>query len=63
MAWMGILGAPGCFRKDLKCQVSDHVQVVREVPKNSSRHISTSSDCDHEIWLEVIEDPGCRHLA
>jgi hypothetical protein len=33
------------------------------LPQDSGRNITAAADGDHEVWLEVIEDIGCRNLA
>lgn len=37
--------------------------LLEEGPQNSSRHISTTTDCNHKLWLEVLQDARCCFLA
>lgn len=32
------------------------VEAIAHVPKNSSRDIASTSDCDHEIGMDLLED-------
>jgi len=61
---MGMLGAPGCLRKDLayvsgcgrdSCYIS--------IPQDASRDIATTTNCDHKIRFELIENLWCGFLA
>ena len=65
MAWMGMLGAPGCLRKDLYCALAIFTacKCRRRPPEDSSWHVTSSANGDHEVGLEVIEDPFCILLA
>lgn len=68
MACIGMFGLPGRLRKDLKDFRYQHPLCSRSVsgpavPENSGRNVATTTNCNHEIWLEVFENLGCRLLA
>lgn len=27
-----------------------------QIPEDSSRNVTTTADCDYEIWMDVLED-------
>jgi len=59
---MGMLVDPGRLRNDLHYLLEpgrwSHAYMLH-VPEDTCWDIATAADGDHEVWLEVIEDPGC----
>ncbi len=69
MAWMGMLGAPGCLRNELErspCQPAGWLYALlsrererfdrRHIPQDARRHIAPAANGDHQLRLEIIQN-------
>ena len=74
MAWMGMLGSPGRFKKDLGKSISHHVTkhvacrmshatLELVIPENAGRDITTTANRDHKVRVELLQNSVCRLLA
>ena len=59
IAWIGMFGLPGRFKNDLNIaqQTLAAVRPRAHVPQNASGYVSSPADGNHQIGLEVIQDP------
>ena len=63
---MGMLGVPGRLRNDLPDDQKGRIQPEPArtlAPEDPSRYIASTTNGDHEVWFEVIEDPLRRCLT
>ena len=74
MAWMGMLADPGRFKNDLMDSqykysygILHHWPVTAQgcslLPKDARGDVATATNCDHEIWIELVEDTWGRGLT
>jgi hypothetical protein len=66
MAWMGMFGLPGFFRKDLcgiRLAALTTAHEAEDEPEYAGGNVTSATDGDHEIRLEFMEDAVGRLLA
>ena len=67
MAWMGMLGSPGRFKKDLGEIDQSQCRRMRilnwAIPENAGRDITTTANRDHKVGVELLQNGVRRLLA